>query len=892
MVVWRFPSDHAPRVFVAVCLLLIGGTADAQSRRPLTKLPYTKLDSSLAQVVVAVDAGQQPATAVGRLQSRLGSEDTVAVSIRANDPVAALILLRELGARVANEREDVVEAFVTPAILRRLNASPAVRRVSQIRPFLPLATSQGVSVHNAANWQAHNRRGTGVKVGVIDSFAGFSPLMGTELPSAVITRCYSFVGIFSSALADCEVGSNHGTAVAESLVDIAPDVELYIANPISRLDLLNTVDWMTAQGVRIINFSQASVWDGPGDGTSPYAESPLKAVDAAVSNGALFVSAAGNHGEATYFGAFVDQNGNNFAEFPGTSDQNSVVLPAGQTLIVQLRWQDSWTAANSDLDLGLYDSSGNLVAASVNIQEGIFGDTPFEVLGFIAPATGVYYIVVHRFAGSVPAWIQLQNFTQQPLGAFTTSGSIASPAESANGGALAVGATAWNATNGIESFSSRGPTPDGRTKPDIVGVDRAETSTYGPDGFAGTSQAAPHVAGLAALVLQAFPSLTPTQVASYLTSQAIARSAPVPNNTWGYGLAMLPSICTYSLFPGSAAIGSSGGVGTVTLLTEVGCSWIAESLTAAVAIIGGGTGSGNGNVTYSVAPNPGHAPRSLTLRIAGLAFIVVQRGTASPALDLNGDGRLDFLWHHQTDGRISGWVMNGTQLADGTLLTPGQVSDTSWQVAGAGDLNGDGHTDIVWQNIADGRTSAWLMNGLQMTEGTLFSIPQVADTNWRIRSVGDLNGDGRADLFWQHRGDGRISVWLMDGVNVIAGTLLSPSQVADTNWKIVGTADFDGNGSRDLVWHHQADGRIAVWLMNGTTLVSGTLTSPGQVADTNWKIRAVGDLNTDGKPDLIWQHIADGRISVWLMDGLTLVSGTLLTPSEVPDTNWHIVGPR
>jgi hypothetical protein len=32
----------------------------------------------------------------------------------------------------------------------------------------------------------------------------------------------------------------------------------------------------------------------------------------------------------------------------------------------------------------------------------------------------------------------------------------------------------------------------------------------------------------------------------------------------------------------------------------------------------------------------------------------------------------------------------------------------------------------------------------------------------------------------------------MNGLSVTAGTLLSPSQVADTSWKIVGTADFDG----------------------------------------------------------------------------------------------------
>ena len=91
------------------------------------------------------------------------------------------------------------------------------------------------------------------------------------------------------------------------------------------------------------------------------------------------------------------------------------------------------------------------MALSVNPQEGSSGDIPLEILAYTAPATGLYYIAVHRFAGAVPAWIQLQNFTQQPLGRFTSSGSVLSPAESGNAGAIAVGATAWNATNTIEA---------------------------------------------------------------------------------------------------------------------------------------------------------------------------------------------------------------------------------------------------------------------------------------------------------------------------------------------------------------------------------------------------------------------------------------------------------
>jgi hypothetical protein len=260
--------------------------------------------------------------------------------------------------------------------------------------------------------------------------------------------------------------------------------------------------------------------------------------------------------------------------------------------------------------------------------------------------------------------------------------------------------------------------------------------------------------------------------------------------------------------------------------------------------------------------------------------------------DVNGDGRTDLLWHHHADGRLSAWLMNGTTLVSGTALTPSALADINWKVAGSGDLNSDGHVDLVWQNVADGRVAVWLMNGLTMQSGALLSIPSVPDLNWKIRSVGDLDGDGRADLFWQHETDGRIAVWLMNGFTVISGTLLNPSHVADTNWKIVGSADFNHDGSRDLLWHHQVDGSLAVWFMNGTSQIAGQAIAPASLSDVSWQVRGVGDLNGDGDPDLIWQNTADGRVGVWLMRGITRTSGMLLSASPVADTNWHIVGPR
>ena len=75
-------------------------------------------------------------------------------------------------------------------------------------------------------------------------------------------------------------------------------------------------------------------------------------------------------------------------------------------------------------------------------------------------------------------------------------------------------------------------------KPDIVGAACGETALrplneISERGFCGTSQAAPHVAGMAALVRQRFPDYTPAQVAAYLKEHAQQRVTPDPNNTWG-----------------------------------------------------------------------------------------------------------------------------------------------------------------------------------------------------------------------------------------------------------------------------------------------------------------------------------------------------------------------
>lgn len=88
------------------------------------------------------------------------------------------------------------------------------------------------------------------------------------------------------------------------------------------------------------------------------------------------------------------------------------------------------------------------------------------------------------------------------------------------------------------------------------------------------------------------------------------------------------SSCTYSISPTSASVGRDGGTGTVSLsAVGSGCAWTAVSNAAWITITSGGTGSGGGTVSYSVAANSG-AQRTGTLTIAGQTFTVTQGGAA------------------------------------------------------------------------------------------------------------------------------------------------------------------------------------------------------------------------------------------------------------------------
>jgi subtilisin family serine protease len=124
--------------------------------------------------------------------------------------------------------------------------------------------------------------------------------------------------------------------------------------------------------------------------------------------------------------------------------------------------------------------------------------------------------------------------------------SIGAPADGDS--VLAVGAVTASGT--LASFSSRGPTADGRIKPDVcaMGVSTVCASAFSQTGYAavnGTSLACPLVAGAAALILQAHPGISNMQIIDALRNTA--SNAATPNRDYGWGIIDAEAASSYLL---------------------------------------------------------------------------------------------------------------------------------------------------------------------------------------------------------------------------------------------------------------------------------------------------------------------------------------------------------
>lgn len=423
--------------------------------------------------------------------------------------------------------KNLVQVLIPIDLISELSGEDYIQFIRSPAKIYPLeVTSEGVSVIGAD--QVHNAGyyGSGVKIAIIDiGFTNYN--INPELPSERIKEVKSF-------RSDGQIHvSKHGTACAEIVLDVSPKADLYLYVISSVTEFCNAISYAVSQDVDIISISLGIFNQNDIDGTGVL----CTAVNNARSAGVLLTIAAGNCAESHYCGWYVDSDGNYLHDFDTgnnflTLDTDLGYIPANWPIDLWLSWND-WPYSDQDYDLWLIRYNNGdplLVAVSENYQTG--SQPPTEYIDIYAPTDDYYFVFIVEFSATESVRFQLFSYYCEFYDNVHSETSISCPSDAS--GSMTVGATHWE-NDDLEDFSSRGPTNDGRTKPDVTAPDYVSTWTYGIENFSGTSAATPHVAGAAALLKCVNPTLTANDLQNTLESTALDLGASGKDNLYGSG---------------------------------------------------------------------------------------------------------------------------------------------------------------------------------------------------------------------------------------------------------------------------------------------------------------------------------------------------------------------
>ena len=261
--------------------------------------------------------------------------------------------------------------------------------------------------------------------------------------------------------------------------------------------------------------------------------------------------------------------------------------------------------------------------------------------------------------------------------------------------------------------------------------------------------------------------------------------------------------------------------------------------------------------------------------------------------DLNGDGKPDLLWQNVTDGSLVVWFMDGLTRTAYTYINP-MTPDAGWTVVGMADFDGDGYQDLLLQHTS-GAVQMWTLHDTQRVRVLTPSVA-ITDPGWHVQAVGDFNADGLWDIAFQHYTSDAVLLWFIGTCDATTCAVTSvtptiPLMDADL-WRIAAPAELNWTANWDLVWEHQATGSLVGWLLTGGTVDGTPVLTPDHLADLNWRIAAAADYSGDGTPDLVFHHQTDNWVLVWTMSGTTRVGYAYTNPPQVTASVWRLVGPR
>lgn len=480
-------------------------------------------------------------------------------------------------------------------------------------------TSEGDQILGSAKFRKNTGvTGQGIAVGVIsdgDSHIADSQKTG-DLPSNIWNDPKDTKGFTPASSGD------EGTAMMEIVYDIAPGVkQLGFCGPQTTVDFITCLDDFTT------NIHANIIVDDLGfSGAMFTTDDFTKAIQAFSSNNPniRLITATGNDGEGFWAGSWSDPapvpvtttvNGISYAQalnFGTSSNPNPALtfdVQPGDTAVYTVEWNDPWdddATANdpNDYDVVLFDSNDNPIACNqgININPSNGSCTfprPKQALGTPGPqpvqgsqwkngtgSAATVHLEVFYVAGTPGNNLKIlvnSQMSQEIVLTPHTTGSVYGHAALAYPTEISAGAIyAPDALSGhydIESFSSTGPVELGVTngkdqdvidpqsimKPDFAAPDCVSITGAGgfPSPFCGTSAAAPHIAGLTALIMSGYPGQSP-----YTLLQKAARQPgkPNPNGTFGFGVPSLTNLLNAGIRPTPPSKGGGGDLDLLSLL--------------------------------------------------------------------------------------------------------------------------------------------------------------------------------------------------------------------------------------------------------------------------------------------------------------------------------------
>jgi len=413
---------------------------------------------------------------------------------------AAAASVRSRGGTVDSNYSDMVHATVRAERIEALANAGGVRKIEEHSDPKLHSTSEGVGTTNADQLQGLGIEGENVKIAVID-------IDFNENQSEIADNVVDTIGGDSTSFSQ---SGAHGTACAEIVVEMAPRVDLVLAS-VSGTNFINLMDDITsAHDPDVMSMSLGYKPTLRLDGNDYLSDRIIEYTSASGTNttdGGIFCVSAGNEANGDHWDGAWQDGGNGYMSFGGNELFEIDASSGGEDVVVQ---SDADWNTFQDYSLELYDSNENPLADPAPT------DTPAQAIEI--PGSGTYYLKIKDdgLDGTehfdIFAWGNSISF---PVS--TSERSLGIPATCPDPMTLSTGAVKWD-TDELETFSSRGPTQDGRRGVDVVAPDATQSDTYNGQ-FFGTSAACPHAAGAAALLAE-FSTVENYHIVEALTSMA------------------------------------------------------------------------------------------------------------------------------------------------------------------------------------------------------------------------------------------------------------------------------------------------------------------------------------------------------------------------------------